>query len=176
MRRFLFNTLLLLELLCQGRKNTLVKFLPAVAFLALSWLLEVQRWAWCFRWQQENAAVTFSISCNTQICTSMPPQMWLGYCSPDFQLGKKKKKEKLQMPNFVGDSYHYLSVLSSLLFTTPLIFHVLFISHFLPSVRWMTILTRARWFNVLFTCHMGSSKVIHPLAFLLPEGKQWPDA
>lgn len=66
------------------------------------------------------------------------------------------------MPNFVGDSYHYLSVLSSLLFTIPLIFHAPFISHFLPSIRWMTILTHARWFNVSFTCHMGSSRVIHP--------------
>lgn len=83
-------------------------------------------------------------------------QVWLAYCSPDFQL-----KKKLQVPNFVGDSYHYLRVLSSLLFTIPLIFHAPFIRHFLPSVRWMTILTYARWINVLFTCHMGSSRVIH---------------
>lgn len=70
-------------------------------------------------------------------------------------------KKKLQVPNFVGDSYHYLRVLSSLLFTIPLIFHSPFIRYFLPSVRWMTILTYARWINVLFTCHMGSSRVIH---------------
>lgn len=83
-------------------------------------------------------------------------QVWLAYCWPDFQL-----KKKLQVPNFVGDSYHYLRVLSSLLFTIPLIFHAAFIRYFLPFIRSMTILTYARWINVLFTCHMGSSRVIH---------------
>lgn len=70
-------------------------------------------------------------------------------------------EKKVQVPNFVGDSYHYLRVLSSLLFTIPLIFHALFIRYFLPSIRWMTILNYARWINVLFTCHMGSSRVIN---------------
>lgn len=68
--------------------------------------------------------------------------------------------KKSAVPNFVGDSYHYLRGLSSLLFTIPLIFHAPFIRYFLPSIRWMTILTYARWINVLFKCHMGSSRVI----------------
>lgn len=69
-------------------------------------------------------------------------------------------EKKVQVPNFVGDSYHYLRGLSSLLFTIPLIFHAPFIRYFLPSIRWMTILTYARWINVLFTCHKGCSRVI----------------